>query len=205
MSGPNVITLDPNRRVRRRFPDQTTVAVLVFLIFDAMILVGMVGAFILTRAATGDARPPAGQPWFSPQVTSINTVALLVSGSLVLLAARARQNRKDRVGPLLLAAIVLGMVFIFVQCALWIDLIRQGSTLGSSQHGSLFCLIVATHGAHAIGAVVFLGIVWLGLRSPRNDRPEPQRSLPDNRFRTACLLWYFTVGIWPVLYLCLYR
>ncbi len=205
MSGPNVITLDPNRRVRRRFPDQTTVAILVFLIFDAMILAGMVGAFILTRAAAGDAWPPAGQPWFSPQVTAINTAALLVSGSLVLLAARARQNRKNRVGPLLLAAIVLGMVFIFVQGALWIDLIRQGSTLSSSQHGSLFCLIVATHGAHAIGAVVFLGIVWLGLRPLRSEDPEPRRSLPDSRFRAACLLWYFTVGIWPVLYLCLYR
>ncbi len=208
MSGRNVIALDQNRRARRPFPDQSLIALLVFLIFDAMILAGMIGAFILTRAAAGAAWPPAGEPWFPPEMMAINTATLLGSGGLVFLAARAlKKQRQARIGPLLLGAIVLGSFFVFFQGALWIGLIRQGLSLSSSPQGDLFCLIVVTHGAHVVAAVIFLGVVRLRLEPILDDEFGPRRSLSTNNttFSAARLLWYFTVGVWPILYLCLYR
>jgi len=204
MSGRNVIALDQNRRSRSLFPQESIVAMLVFLIFDAMILTGMVGAFMLTRAATGDAWPPAGQPWFPPAYSAINTAALMVSAAMVFLAARAWEKRMARVSRPLLAGLALGIFFVVFQGVQWVDLIRQGSKLGSSQHGALFCLIVATHAAHAVGALSFLAFAWLRLKPLRNDDDESRGTLTSNTFWAARLLWYFTVGVWPVLYICLY-
>ena len=204
MGGQNVIPLDPSRRVvRRAFLEEGTIAMIIFLIFDAMILAGMVGAFVLTRAAAEGAWPPAGQPWFPQGETAINTAALLVSGVLVLLAARAWEKREARVAPLLFAAIVLGAFFVFFQGVVWVVLIREGLSLTSSPQGKLFCLIVGTHGAHALGALIFMGVAWLRLKPLRDDE-EPRGSLSSGTFSAARILWYFVVGVWPVLYLCLY-
>jgi cytochrome c oxidase subunit 3 len=172
---------------------------LVLVIFEAMIYLGLVSVFMLTRAAAGVAWPPPDQPWFPLQETAISSAALLISGALVFLAARARQQRAARTGPLLLAGIVLGSLFVFFQGIAWVTLIRQGLSLTSSQHGSFFYLIVAMHAANALGVLVFLGVAWRRLKPLRVD-PRPRGSA----FSAACILWYFVVGVWPGLYLCLY-
>ncbi|MBW1886664.1 MAG: cytochrome c oxidase subunit 3 [Deltaproteobacteria bacterium] len=227
MSGRNVITLDQSRRARKTFPEEGIVRLLVFLIFDAMIVTGMVGAFVLTRAATGATWPPAGQPWFSHVQTAINSAALLLSGVFVFLAARtwerqegriglllsgvfvflaARtwEKQQGRIGPLLLTAIMLGIFFVFFQGVMWVSLIRQGLTLSSSQHGNLFLLVTATHVAHIVTAVIFMSTAWLRLKPFRDDDDQPRGSLTTSTFLAARLLWYFTVAVWPPLYLCLY-
>ncbi len=203
MSGQNVIPLDPSRRARSTVLENSEIAMLVFVIFEAMMLAGMLIAFMLTRAAAGGAWPPAGQPWFPLEETAINSAALLVSGALVFRAAHAWERREARVGPLLLAAIALGAFFVFFQGIVWVALIRQGLTLISSQHGSFFCLIVGMHGAHVLGALIFMGVAWLRLK-PLRDDGEPRGSLSSSAFSAARILWYFVVGVWPVLYLCLY-
>ncbi len=195
MSGQNVIPLHPKRRARRAVIEDGAIAMLVFVIVEAMMFAGLVSAFMLTRAAAGGAWPPAGQPRLPLEETAINTAALLVSGALVFLAARAWEKREARIGPLLLAAIALGAFFVFFQGIEWVALIRQGLTLTSSQHGNFFCLIVGMHGANALGALIFMGVAWLRLK---------RGSLSSSAFSAARILWYFVVGVWPVLYLCLY-
>jgi len=195
MSGPNVIPLDPSRRTRTAVVEDGPNAMLVFVIFDAMMFTGLVSVFMLTRAAAGGVWPPTGQPWFPLAETIINSVALLGSGGLVLLAAHAWQKRETRTGPLLTTAIALGAFFVFFQGVLWVSVLRQGLTLTSSQHGSFFCFIVGMHGAQTVGALVFLTIAWLHAK---------RGSASESAFSAARILWYFVVGVWPVLYLCLY-
>ena len=203
MSGPNVIPLDPSRRSQSAVVENGTIAVLVFVVFEAMMFAGMVSVFLLTRAATTGAWPPAGQPWFPPQETAINTAALLVSGVLVFMAARAWEKREARVGPLILAAITLGTFFVFFQGVVWLALIRQGLALTSSPPGIFFCFTVGLHGANALGALIFMGFAWLRLKPLRDDE-ESRGSLGSSTFSAARILWYFVVGVWPLLYLCLY-
>ncbi len=204
MSGRNVISLDPNRRVRSAVVEDGAIALLVFAAFEAMMFVGMVSVFMITRAAAGGAWPPAGQPRLPLEETAVNTAALLVSGALVFLAAHAWEKREARVGPLLVAAIALGAFFVFFQGIEWVALIRQGLALTSSQHGNFFCLIVGMHAANVLGGLIFMGVAWLRLK-PLRDDGEPRGSLSGSAFLAARILWYFVVGVWPVLYLCLYR
>jgi heme/copper-type cytochrome/quinol oxidase subunit 3 len=195
MNGQNVIPLHPSQRTRSAVVEDGTIGMLAFVIVEAMMFAGLVSAFMVTRAGAGGAWPPAGQPRLPLEATAVNTAALLLSGVLVFAAARTWERREARTGPLLLASIALGAVFVFFQGMEWVALIRQGLTLTSSQHGSFFYLIVGMHGAHAVAALVFMGIAWLRLR---------RGALSNSAFSAARILWYFVVGVWPVLYLSLY-
>lgn len=204
MKDRNVIALDQSRRSQRLFPEEKIVGLFIFLIFDAMILAGMTGAFVLTRVATDAIWPPAGQPWFPPAGVAISTVLLLASGVPVFLAARAWEKQEARIRPLLLGAIVLAGSFLLLQVVLWISLVGQGASLRASPHGDLFCLIVATHAIHAVAAVVGMATVWVRIGPLRDGDRGPWGSLDSSSFQAARILWYFTVGAWPVLYLSLY-
>ncbi len=203
MSGREVIPLNQNRRSRTAFPEGRTVAMLVFLVFDAMMFAGMVGIFMLTRGAAGAEWPPPGQPWFPPWETAINTTALLVSGLLVLRANLTWEKPEARVGPLLFAAIVLGAFFLFFQGVIWLVLIRQGLNLASSQYGAFFCLVVFLHAVNVLGGLILLGIAWRRL-NPLSDDQEMRGPLRTSAFSSARILWYFVAGVWPILYLTLF-
>jgi heme/copper-type cytochrome/quinol oxidase subunit 3 len=52
------------------------------------------------------------------------------------------------------------------------------------------------HGLHALAALVALG--WALLRLRRSV-------LPPSMLAAAALFWYFVVGVWPIVYLRVYR
>jgi heme/copper-type cytochrome/quinol oxidase subunit 3 len=203
MSGPNVIPLRAHRAVQQPGVDPWVLAALAQVAIAGTMLAGVVSAFLLTRAVAGADWPPAGQPWFPPGETAVNTAALLASGGLAFRTARLSRDPAARIGPTLLATITLGAFFLFFQGVVWVGLTREGLDLTASHHGKFFCLIVAMHAAQALGALILLGIVWLRLGPLRDD--ESPRPLGGNALRAACIPWYFAVAAWPVLYLCLYR
>ena len=194
MSGENLIPFHPSRRARRAVVEDGAIAMLVFVIVEAMLFAGMLSAFMLTRAAASGVWPPAGLP-LSLVETAVNTAALLVSGALVFQAAQLWEKRDAGIGALLLAAIGLGAFFLIFQGIESMALIREGLSLTAGQHGKFFGLIVGIYGAHALGALIFLGVARLRLK---------RGSLSSSAFSAARILWYFVVGVWPVLYLCLY-
>jgi heme/copper-type cytochrome/quinol oxidase subunit 3 len=205
MSAQNVISLRPHRRARTVAIDLGMVAMLSAMAFEAMLFVGLVAAFMLTRAAVGAVWPPAGQPWFPLGETLINTVALLTSGAFVFRAARKWNDPEAPIGALLLTAIILGGFFLFFQGVVWLKLISQGLTPTAGHHGKFFCLIIGMHAAHILGALIFLSFVWLRLKPFGDDEiPATRGSLNSSAFSAARISWYFGVGIWPALYVCLY-
>ncbi len=192
MSGQNVVRLHPKRPARRAVDENGAIATLVFVIVEAMMFAGLVSAFMLTRATAAGVWPPAGLPLGE---TAINTAALLISGGLVFRAAQAWEKRETQTGPLLTAAIALGAFFVFFQGVVWVAPIRQGLALTSSHHGVFFCIIVGAHAVPILGALIFMGAAWLRLK---------RGAWSSSIFSAARVLWYFLVGVWPVLYLCLY-
>lgn len=202
MTGHNVVVLGPRRRPRRVGMDLWLVATVAALAFEALFFVGMVAAFFLTRAADGAAWPPPGQPWFPPGESAVNAAALLLSGVLVFRAARNWENPEARVAPLLGGAIVLGGFFLFFQAFVWRKLLAGGLDVIATHHGKFFCLIVAMHAVHLLGALAFLGVVWLRLQPLRDDVPS-RGPLRGSAFSAARMAWYFAVALWPVLYVCL--
>jgi cytochrome c oxidase subunit 3 len=168
---------------------------LLFVFTELMLFAGLISAFTISRSSAV-VWPPPGQPRLPFETTAFNTAILLASGVALFWARRRfRVQRASARLPLALA-IALGAFFLVAQGREWVAMIAQGLTLTSSALGSFFYLIVGAHGLHALGALGLLGVTWARLR---------RGWLASTQLATAEVLWYFVVGVWPVIWLVVYR
>ena len=135
--------------------------------------------------------PPPNQPRLTFEETAINTLALFVSGALLILAQRRFAESRRAARAPLVGSIVLGAFFVLFQGWEWASMLAQGLTLTSSTLGSFFYLIVGTHALHAIAAIWLLFRTWRRLE---------RGWLHASQLATAAVLWYFVVGAWPLIY-----
>ncbi len=99
------------------------------------------------------------------------------------------------VGRLLVAATLLGGMFVALQGVEWLALIREGLTITSSTYGALFYTIIGAHAAHAAAAI--LALAWAALRMARGK-------LTRDVLSAVAIFWYFVVLVWPFLYFVVY-
>jgi cytochrome c oxidase subunit 3 len=92
-------------------------------------------------------------------------------------------------------SLALGLFFVVFQGFEWVQLIAQGLTLTSSNHGAFFYMIVGLHALHAVAAILALLRVYV-----LATRGQLQRYT----LLSTSIFWYFVVGVWPVLYLRVY-
>jgi heme/copper-type cytochrome/quinol oxidase subunit 3 len=171
----------------------------IFLGTEAMFFAALISAYLVIRAGE-PVWPPLGQPRLPVAATAANTLVLVASGALCWRAGRAFASRfrSGRSAGLLTWAWALGALFVLLQGSEWVRLVRFGLTLGSGVYVGLFYVIVGTHAAHVTGALGMLGYVaW------RLSRPG-ERASDSSVFQAARMLWYFVVGIWPLLYVLVY-
>jgi heme/copper-type cytochrome/quinol oxidase subunit 3 len=183
---------------RRGFTDHVLFGMGVFVFTEVMVFAAFLSAFLIVRnAAVPGTWPPSDQPRLPFERTAWNTLALLASGVLVLLAHRAFERRGEPAARKpLTAGLVLGALFVVLQGAEWTALIRQGLSLSSSQVGSFFFLIIGCHALHAVVALGLLAWCWTGVMRGIVSGP---------RFGAALLFWSFVVLVWPALWLVVYR
>jgi len=179
---------------RRQLVPSGVLGMLLFVFTESMLIAGMISAHAIAKASAQQ-WPPVDQPRLPLQATMINTVALLYSGVALLIAQMLWRRRPDRAGLPLLAAVLLGAFFVVFQGREWVALIAQGLTLTSSTYGGFFYLIVGTHAAHAVAAILGLTWAWGRLRTGR---------LTTEQLGTVAVLWYFVVLAWPVIYVQVY-
>lgn len=167
----------------------------IFVIAEIMFFAGMISAFLIIQAASS-VWPPPDQPRLPVEETALNSLALLASGFFLFLAHRAfhRGDRSSMRRPMWIA-LALGCFFVLFQGVEWFALLRQGLTLTSSSLGSFFYLIVGVHALHAVAALILLGVASLRLS---------RGWLTPGLFGAAEALWFFVVGVWPILYLVVY-
>ena len=168
---------------------------LILVVAESMLFAGLLSAFTIARAGA-EVWPPIGQPRLPFEATAVNTAALVLSG--ILLAVGARKHRRDatRGRTTILFAIALGAAFLFLQGTEWVGLLREGLTLTSSALGSFFYLTIGLHGLHVVAGLVALAAARIEIGKAR---PAP------GRLAAAEVFWYFVVGIWPIVYLVVYR
>lgn len=182
---------------RREVIPNSVLGTLIFVGSEVMFFAGLISAFTITRAGSTPLAwsLPAGLVLPAAE-TAVNSVALVLSGVLTLLAwRRFRSGSAPRAARLLLVATVLGAMFVALQGREWWGLLSQGVTMYSSSLGAFFYLIVGTHAAHAVAAVIALAVAWWRLRCG---------TLTPGFFLGAQTFWYFVVGIWPVIYFRVY-
>ena len=98
-------------------------------------------------------------------------------------------------GRILVAATLLGGMFVALQGVEWLALIREGLTITSSTYGALFYTIIGAHAAHAVAAI--LALAWAALRLARGK-------LTRDVLSAVAIFWYFVVLVWPFLYFVVY-
>ena len=166
--------------------------VLIFIFTESMFFSGLISAHTIVKSqAAGQMWPPYGQPRLPVGETALNSLALLVSGVVLVFTWFAFKRDPERARIPLLLSIVLGSVFVGVQGVEWVALLSEGLTMQSSAYGGFFYLIVGSHAIHAVGALIAL--IWAYDRSSKG-------LLTSTQLGTVSAFWYFVVLVWPVLY-----
>jgi heme/copper-type cytochrome/quinol oxidase subunit 3 len=165
---------------------------LIFIFTEVMFFSGLISAHAIVKSQTaGQMWPPYGQPRLPIEQTAFNSLALLVSGVVLVLAWFAFRRRPEGAKIPLFLSIALGLVFVGFQGREWVALLAEGLTLQSSAYGGFFYLIVGTHAVHAVCALAALVWAFRRLGSGR---------LTGHELTTVSAFWYFVVLVWPVLY-----
>jgi cytochrome c oxidase subunit 3 len=191
----NVLPFPKRAPLRRNaIGPSSVIGTLIFVVTELMLFAGFMSAFTITRAAY-NTWPPIGQPRLPMAETLVNSAALLASGVVLFFANKAFVRDPQSAKKPLLISLGLGVFFVVFQGFEWVGLLHQGLTLTSSNHGAFFFLIIGTHAAHAVAAIVTLGIIALHLH---------RGTLQHSTFLAGQVFWYFVVGVWPMIYLRVY-
>lgn len=168
--------------------------VMMFIGAEVMFFAGFIGAFLVLRLSS-EVWPPPSQPRLPVWVTGCNTLVLLFSGLAMQRASLAARLREQvRLSGWLLATAALGTLFLAIQGYEWVRLIGFGLTLWSGLYGSTFYALIGLHGLHVLGALVWVGVVWM---LARRGRFASGRTVG---VETCAMYWTFVVVLWPVLY-----
>jgi cytochrome c oxidase subunit 3 len=174
------------------------VGTLIFLGAEAMVFGGLISALLVLRGGN-EVWPPLGQPRLPIAVTALNTLVLLYSAFTMRRAADSvRRDRGREVRQWLTATAALGTIFLAVQGAEWIRLVRYGLDATSSTYGGTFYTLIGCHALHVlVGVIVLLAVLYGAIQGRYSSRTCAAIE--------ACrLYWFFVVGVWPVLYVLVY-
>jgi heme/copper-type cytochrome/quinol oxidase subunit 3 len=165
---------------------------------ESMFFGGLVAAFLMLRL-NAPAWPPPLQPRLPVGVTAINTLVLLASSVTFLRARRAiRADDAPGLARWLGVTAALGALFLAVQGLEWARLVRFGLTVASGAYGAAFYTLIGTHGAHVLGALAWLGLVWTAAARGRYT------ARAHVGVATCAMYWNFVVALWPILYVLVY-
>lgn len=184
----------PRRAPREAVLPNGVAGMLIFVTAELMFFAGLGTAFAVARAGA-TMWPPLGQPRLPIEVTAVNTLVLLASGILLARAHVAYRRGEAGLRGWLTGAMLLGALFVSVQGVEWVRLLRFGLTMTSSSYGSFFYLIIGTHAAHAVAAII--GLAYARARLAAG-------TMTPNVFWAAEVFWCFVVGVWPFLYVSVY-
>ncbi len=155
------------------------------LVFGAALI-----AFLGVRA-TDPAGFAADQALLDRTAGAINTVVLVTSGLCAALAVSARErNDRPTVRRWLLAASLLGGVFLLVKGLEYWHKAALGIGLETSPFFTFYYLITGFHAAHVVAGIVILGLVAV-YDSTRN-------------METAATFWHMVDLVWVLLFPIIY-
>jgi len=162
-----------------------------FVLVEAMFFAALISSYLVIRAGAGLNWIPPANVRLPVEATAVNTVALLISGVLMILSAKLFADKNPKARWFFLGSLVLGISFVLLQGREWIGLIDVGMTILSGVFAACFFLLIGLHGLHAITAIIAMVYLWLTMQ---NDLIKVER------IQAITIYWLFIVGIWPVLY-----
>ncbi len=129
----------------------------------------------------------------------INTAILLTSGLTVTIAHHAIiKNDRRRFILGLLATVILGFLFVYLQAIEYQEAYHEGMTLKSGIYGSTFFMLTGFHGFHVtMGAIILTVVLFRAIRG----HFTPTRHFA---FEAAAWYWHFVDVVWLGLFIFVY-
>jgi cytochrome c oxidase subunit 3 len=176
----------------------SSLGMIVFLAAWAMMFAGLFFAYGFVRVRAGS-WPPPGTPALPIALPAVNTIVISLSS---MTAERALGSlRRGKLGPFkreLGVTILLGLVFLALQCQVWWTLVQAGMHLGTSLYSSVFYVLTAFHALHvAAGLVVLIYLLGGGLLGKYNQH----KTIP---VRVTTMFWHFVGVVWLLMFVTVY-
>lgn len=132
---------------------------------DMMVFTGLFTVFLVKRGAQGGVFADA-QRHLDPDLAALNTLVLLTSSLLVVLAVRAlRVGRRSAASGLVRGAGLLGVCFIVVKCLEYHHLLSRGLDPSVNEFYLYYFVLTGLHVAHlVVGLLVLAGLDWVSRR-----------------------------------------
>ena len=133
-------------------------------------------------------------------VPFINTLILLTSGFTVTMAHHAlRKNGRARLVAWLIATVVLGFLFVYLQIEEYKEAYQHlGLTLGSGIYGSTFFMLTGFHGMHVTLGAIMLTVI--AIRAMRGHFTAEHHF----GFEAVAWYWHFVDVVWLGLFIFVY-
>ena len=172
---------------------------IIFLVAEAMLFTGLLGAALVLRAGA-PMWPPPGQPVLPIWAGALNLM-LLSGGSFGMIrAVRGVQLASHRrlVGGISLT-LLCGTGFLGVMGVEWTRMIGEGlRTTTTGSYGPLFYTLTGCHALHVLAVMIWVGVL---LALALLDRFSPAHHEP---VEMAAMFWHFVAVAWVFLFVVLY-
>jgi cytochrome o ubiquinol oxidase subunit III len=168
-----------------------------YLMTDIILFASLFATYMVLRPNT--AGGPEAADILSPSYALLETVLLLASSftcGIAVLALRFKRVTAALVA--LVATIVLGLGFLFLEGAEFVELVQHGHTWQQSAFLSSFFTLVATHGLHIIIGVIW-AIVLAGYILTHGSTAHSIRKMT-----LFSLFWHFLDLIWIFIFTIVY-
>jgi cytochrome c oxidase subunit III len=186
-------------------------AMWIFLGSEVLLFAGLFGLYASYRAMYG-AEFSAGAAYNNLAIGTGNTVILITSSLFVALSVRAvRVGAPRRAGCWLLAAVLLGLVFLTLKGVEYSQHFHEGiypgagyrfselPTRGANLFFTLYFLSTGLHALHVTaGIVVLLLVAWGCFRRRYGVESPIHVELGGLYWHLVDVIWIF---LWPMLYL----
>ena len=184
----------------RRLPDtdadgRKSLGMTFFLLSSTMAFGGLLVLYGLLRR-DAPAWPPPGGRMLPLGLAAAATASITVSSMTLHAGVRAVLRPRARLlFPWLIATLALGLTFVALELALWLDLGSGGFVPGAgNRQAGIFYVLTGFHFAHVLTAVALL--LWL-VPGARRERYHANDSV---RVRLVARFWHFLGINWALLF-----
>jgi cytochrome o ubiquinol oxidase subunit 3 len=170
-----------------------------YMLSDALIFAALFAAYGVLDQPMNAAGGPGLAKIVHPVAAFWQTIAVLSSVLAYSLATVAlKTGNRNGVLAGIIAAIVLGVVFVGLEFADFASLFAIGATPDTSGLLSAFYILVATHGLH-----MMFGILWMLVLIPQIIISGFNTAIVT-RLLNLRLFWQFQASVWVCVYVFVY-
>jgi cytochrome c oxidase subunit III len=185
-----MVTVYPFPKALRREQDATNyVGIVLFLASWAVLFAGLFFSYGVLRLKASH-WPPVGVPPLPLLVPGVASLIFLAS-SVTLWVAYQKKSL-----TLFVSTILLGLLFLGLQCSTWLQLWDLGLQLDSGAYGGVFYLMTSFHALHVVGGL--LALLWFLPAVIKRGVGEVSGLKPLGLF------WHFIDVVWWLMFFAVY-